>query len=810
MSRTSLKTRITIVLYILSFTISLFIFYFLMDRVSIDVELTTHSKVAVDGGNIYYSQNLRKDGVIFKMGTNGRVTKMFRSGSINAPYILELSTYGGDVYAVVESFDEEEDSNGGIISTPIYRIISLDSKLNLNLMTEKFKLPDEELVSGFSAESTGLYITTITKDGKSVRVYSIDQSNLKDPKETGEGEARGDILRSKDATEGRFFADALYKAGDLYVRTDKDTPSGVFETDTFVKSVVSNMKLSTGQLFSLYSNYIIAYIAVLLIWFILLYLLIRVFEKRNRSFYYILIAEGLVFILTLAATFTISANYESAREVEHSRFAVISLIGLSDEAGLTENLTYTEDFYDSDRYRQISTAISDFAKRDGNSAIFYDVFVYRLQDEMTVASASGMNNQFLDDIYGSEMADIAPQIYKGNQYTAHDFSIEGQDYRAIAVTVDPLNPKYALVGIINDTTEHMSVFVDNQNVFILFLISFAIASALVVLVWRLHMRDLSVLEEALSETALGGEIPERPIIIGADIKDMWDSTAEIHKKIDEIEYTKIRILEAYYRFAPKNVEKILSKKSIIEVENSDATEIFGTIGTINLTLKGSRKITRIDRIVDSMGEYQKEHNSIVVGKAPDMSNFELLFMENEKECVKAFIDILSSYYKSYEQSSISALLYYDRCKFGVIGSEVEATTYLRSNNQQLMYRISAFVQRYKLGIVITGQVKEREKITSPLRFIGYAGEDKNGEMIELYEVLDCLSAVERRQKISTLNRYEEALRLFYEKDFYIARTKFSEILKDTPEDTLIKFYIFESDRYLNENVEGQQHKILNL
>ena len=326
MSRTSLKTRITIVLYILSFTISLFIFYFLMDRVSIDVELTTHSKVAVDGGNIYYSQNLRKDGVIFKMGTNGRVTKMFRSGSINAPYILELSTYGGDVYAVVESFDEEEDSNGGIISTPIYRIISLDSKLNLNLMTEKFKLPDEELVSGFSAESTGLYITTITKDGKSVRVYSIDQSNLKDPKETGEGEARGDILRSKDATEGRFFADALYKAGDLYVRTDKDTPSGVFETDTFVKSVVSNMKLSTGQLFSLYSNYIIAYIAVLLIWFILLYLLIRVFEKRNRSFYYILIAEGLVFILTLAATFTISANYESAREVEHSRFAVISLI----------------------------------------------------------------------------------------------------------------------------------------------------------------------------------------------------------------------------------------------------------------------------------------------------------------------------------------------------------------------------------------------------------------------------------------------------------------------------------------------------
>ena len=56
----------------------------------------------------------------------------------------------------------------------------------------------------------------------------------------------------------------------------------------------------------------------------------------------------------------------------------------------------------------------------------------------------------------------------------------------------------------------------------------------------------------------------------------------------------------------------------------------------------------------------------------------------------------------------------------------------------------------------------------------------------------------------------QPLRLFYEKDFYIARTKFSDILKETPDDDLVKWYVFEADRYLNENVEGDAHKIIHL
>ena len=77
MTQLPFRRRVIIVLYILSFTISLFIFYFIMNRISITVEYTTHSRTEVDGTNIYYAQNLSKKGIIFKLSTRGNVSHIF-------------------------------------------------------------------------------------------------------------------------------------------------------------------------------------------------------------------------------------------------------------------------------------------------------------------------------------------------------------------------------------------------------------------------------------------------------------------------------------------------------------------------------------------------------------------------------------------------------------------------------------------------------------------------------------------------------------------------------------------------------------
>ena len=107
----------------------------------------------------------------------------------------------------------------------------------------------------------------------------------------------------------------------------------------------------------------------------------------------------------------------------------------------------------------------------------------------------------------------------------------------------------------------------------------------------------------------------------------------------------------------------------------------------------------------------------------------------------------------------------------------------------------------RVPLVVMEEVKDREKIAST-RFIGYVIPDpETGEKINLYEVLDACPARERQLKLVNKEKFEGTLELFYSRDFYIARNRFSEILKDCPEDEITRWYLFECERYLNEAVD---------
>ena len=813
MAQPGFRTRLIIILYIISFTISLFVFSAFMNGVSIDVECTSYSSYTVDGSDIYYGQNIKNKGILFKLNSKGNVSKMFLTDKIGDTRILGVDTTEDNVYLITSGFLKEKDphNENAFITTTCYHLLELDKKLNVARLSRAFYLEDGMIFTGFSVDENGLYITCVSSDGSNVSVYSVGLDQLKDPEETTLDPIKIEIVRTKSALEGRMYADALYQDGQLYVRTDADLPSGVFMIDPYIKEVVSGLKLTLGQLIRLYSIYLIWYIACFIVWCIILYRLIVAFENRNRSFYYIIIAEGVLLVLTLSAAMAVVLNSLDARRVEHSRFGVTALIGLADDAGLNEDLDYDNSVtYDLVRYQEIRKSLSEFVLREGNNAIFYDVFVYRLRDNMICASGSGRNRQLVSEIYGADSSDLTNDLRRGNNYAAEDLTIEGQQYRAVAVTVDNLAPQYALVGIINSTTLDKSVFVNNSGTFLIFLAAFAIGSAFVALVWYLHMRDFAALENALSASAAGEPLPDRPAVLGADVKDMWDSLTEIHKRVDEIEYSKIKILEAYYRFAPKNVEKALFKKSIVEVENGDKSKLNGTICLTHIDILGGKRLRKLDSFIGSIGEYQKSHDCMIIGKSPDMSSLQMLFLENEVFTVSFVTDLYNQHTRSENAIHPSTVICFDECRFGVMGNEDETTTYLRSLHQEVYRNILMFANQLKLGIVITEDVKNRENLTTPLRFLGYAEVEGLDEGLKLYEVLDAYAVRTRNSRIVSLPRYNEALEAFYEKDFYIARTKFSDILKEDPEDTLVRWYVFEADRYLNENADDDSYRFIHL
>ena len=805
----SLRTRVILVLYIVSIVVSVFIFSSCMKDVTINAEYTAYSRAEDGGDRVFYAQNMGKAGRIFSVNDKGRVYDTFSSRSLNESRIEGLSVTGEYVYAVVSSLVAEKDGEDSEKLTNYYRVICLDRTLRLQTMTERFTFDDDMILTGFSAEAGGLFMTYVTSDGSAARVFSMSPNELKISDALTGGGVNIEGIRSRYADVGRNFVQAVYHDGDMEVRTDADAPTGIFAPNERVANAVENMRLNPIQLIKLYYVYLIWYLIALVIWMILLYLLVRMFSNRNRSFYYVAIVELVILIICGVGSWAVASGNSRAKATEHTRFAVISLMGLADNADINDNMGFSDvGFYDSERYMQLKSDLTEFVRRDGNRDIFYDVLVVRLSDSMVVASASGRNLQDVAVLYGDPVDDIETAIYRGEKFSAEDLDIESQNYMAVAVPDADTVPDYMLVGIINDTTDKFTQWKDNSSAFVIFLLTFAAASLLALNVWFLSNRDLLIFESALSDTAYGRELRERPLIVGGDVKDMWDSLAEINKRVDEIQYSKLRILEAYYRFAPKNIEKVLHKDSILEVKNGDNISLRGTIATINAVPVGGGSLEKYDRIIGRIGRYQEEHGCILIGKSSDMNRMQFLLRENEKNTVGFITDLFNTHNQGDDHIKLSASVFFDNCRFGITGSDEETTTYLDGDHKHTIAHINRVTSALGLSIVISEDIKEREQITGPLRFIGYVGCGSDEGGIPLYEVLDAYPARVRAVKIANLNKFDQALRSFYDKDFYISRTMFSDILKEMPDDALVKWYVFESDRYLNESCDDETFKNL--
>ncbi len=819
MKKHFVRTRIILALYFISFAVSIFIFSALMRSVVIHVDYNSYRQCAVDGSRVFFIHNQNGKNYIFGVKSNAEVTDLYCSSSAHDKSFIAVSALKGNIFVVEKSpFTKKDEQTDKEESVPGYRILRFDDKLRIISQTSHFEIDEGYFISGLSAEKKGLFLTLLSEDGAVAKVILVDPYCLMESSEATDildGDVKTEVISSKKADENRFFADALYANGQLYTRPDNSKPVGVFERKPSVIRAVSDMKLSFRQNLSIYLGYLIWYVAALVIWFIILVPVIRMFGNRNRSFYYLCIAEAVLFVIAGVATLTVAKFYQSSRELEHSRFAIVSQQALADEAGLSENADYADiSFYDTKKYQDIRNALTAFVKRKGNNKIFYDVMLVRLKDNLVCAGVTGRNQTVVSSIYGSELQRLSGELFRGRSFAVCDFAMEGQTYRAVAVANKEPAPDYALVGIIGTNSNDKSVIVDNLGVYILFLTVFAVASIMVILVWFLHMRDFAALEQVLSDTALGNDMKERPATLGSDVKDMWDAVSEIHKKYDNLQYSKLRAMEAYYRFAPKNIELIMGKDSIVEVHNGDKRTFDGTIGFIRINAEYKNRQKKLDSVISAIGEYADKNKAMLIGKDVDISNLQMVISDSQTDIIKSLVEIYTSHAAAKEQSLTTMFLYRTTFTFCIVGNDKESSFYLSYdyyNDKEQLSNIVSFIDAMDLGLVVSGWVQERDKYDGNLRFIGYGGLVGNNNEIALYEVLDADDEKQRTEKLATLDRFNKALKLYLDKDFYLARNMFSEILRETPSDKLVRWYVFESEKYLSEGAgEGNKYKYFHL
>ena len=177
-------------------------------------------------------------------------------------------------------------------------------------------------------------------------------------------------------------------------------------------------------------------------------------------------------------------------------------------------------------------------------------------------------------------------------------------------------------------------------------------------------------------------------------------------------------------------------------------------------------------------------------------------MDNNVNTLTSSVDFLKEF-SEQETGKIGSvprttiLLHYSSFVYGVAGTNQQSNAFLVSPDTDEIEHFATWFREHGLRLVISETVKEREGYEGALRCIGYIQMAGNGKKMNMYEVLDAYDVRERDRKRAVCERFEQALELFYQHDFYLARSAFSDILKELPTDEISKWYLFTCETYLN-------------
>ena len=226
------------------------------------------------------------------------------------------------------------------------------------------------------------------------------------------------------------------------------------------------------------------------------------------------------------------------------------------------------------------------------------------------------------------------------------------------------------------------------------------------------------------------------------------------------------------------------------------------ISTVGPRSGSEEEIGRLNRLIALIGRYQEEKDGVLVSNDGSLSILRFLFMESNQYTLNSAVDFLrelteqeAAYSRSIPRTTI--LLHYSSFVYGVAGTSQQSSTFLVSPETDEIEHFAAWFRERGLRLVISETVKEREHYDGLLRCIGYIQMAGSGKKMKMYEVLDALDVREREKKRAVCERFAQALELFYQHDFYLARSAFSDILKELPTDEIAKWYLFTCETYLN-------------
>lgn len=369
-------------------------------------------------------------------------------------------------------------------------------------------------------------------------------------------------------------------------------------------------------------------------------------------------------------------------------------------------------------------------------------------------------------------------------------------------------PEYALVVTVPEEPLMKALETLKSQYFFYSLLFMTAATLVFFLVVLMQEKELHRIMRFLARAAKGGE--EASLLLKSagrarshgrsnEMQALTNSVKQIAINMERMNYARYQVLQAYYRFAPKEIEKILGKQSILDVAPMDQEEKESLVAFVSFAgkteISGGEYLQQMNRNYALLCEGCREFGGHIVSVGSNFGVMLLLFYDKSSRALR--FGMRMTIREAADQRAGQAFVFLHRTSFiyGVAGDEEQSFPYIYAQEIRILQKYTDSLRALGVRMAVTDRVWEREKEEASSRYIGYI-EEKN-HRFDLYEILDAYPEEERVRRLSCNPRFEQALTLYYKSDFYLARNLFSDILRSCPGDEVAKRYLFLCEDGLN-------------
>lgn len=322
------------------------------------------------------------------------------------------------------------------------------------------------------------------------------------------------------------------------------------------------------------------------------------------------------------------------------------------------------------------------------------------------------------------------------------------------------------------------------------------------------------------EASIEGTRRKSPVHWQGAFTTAW---VEIQKQLASLERKKNQQSEYqadYDRFIPKYFAELMGHHDIRDLKLGEQCEVKGTFFHVlagepeKLMQKNGTYIQQVNELLALFNNKAAISKRMIFSENNDPGKLCIIYKEQAQEALQSAIEIwqyLNDSRKTEEQMSIAFLLHYHMCLCGLTGSKKEVCPFVYAREMEILKNCTRFLQQAQVRLTITEELLPYLQQNQNYRYIGYVKDAKEEKQFRFYEILEVYPENEKQKRIATAERFSQALELFYQNDFYLARLLFMEILKECPEDHLAKHNLFVCERMFQaQSSEEISHQLVEI